>query len=224
MDQFVSWEISTKENKWQGRNITRWRNEEYDKAFRAAESELDPVKRAAQFIRMNDLVVGDQRGHPGGVPAARCGAGQLAAARCSGWDSDFWNLQDWYRDDVTLEPAIQPDQVIAMGTLSAAPADRDPEPARDQRHPVHGAGARAGRSVRGARDQSRTCRRKCARTCAPSSASTIRCRCATCAGSRDVAGRLGLLVRQPRRCRHADPAAPAGDAVRDRLVAAACAA
>ena len=59
MRQFVSWEIASKENKWQGRNITRWRNEEYDKAFRAAEGELDPVKRAALFITMNDLVVGD---------------------------------------------------------------------------------------------------------------------------------------------------------------------
>ena len=31
-------------------------NDEYDKAYRAAESEIDPVKRAALFIRMNDLV------------------------------------------------------------------------------------------------------------------------------------------------------------------------
>ena len=36
MNQFISWEVATKENKWQGRNITRWTNEEYDKAFRAA--------------------------------------------------------------------------------------------------------------------------------------------------------------------------------------------
>ena len=64
MNQFVSWEVATKENKWQGRNITRWRNEEYDKAFRAAEGELDPVKRAALFIAMNDMVVGD----PGVIP------------------------------------------------------------------------------------------------------------------------------------------------------------
>ena len=33
MNQFVSWEVATKENKWQGRNITRWQNEEYDKTF-----------------------------------------------------------------------------------------------------------------------------------------------------------------------------------------------
>ena len=72
MNQFTSWEVATKENKWQGRNITRWRSEEYDKTFRAAEGELDPVKRAALFIRMNDLVVRRPRGHPGGLPAARC--------------------------------------------------------------------------------------------------------------------------------------------------------
>ena len=58
MNQFTSWEVATKENKWQGRNITRWRNEEYDKTFSAAEGELDPVKRAALFIKMNDLVIG----------------------------------------------------------------------------------------------------------------------------------------------------------------------
>ena len=37
----------------------------------------------------------------------------------------------------------------------------------------------------------------------------------------DAAGRLGLLVRQPHQCRHADPAAAARHAVRDRLGAAA---
>src|SRR5262249_56270378 len=56
MDQFVSWEIASKANKWQGRNVTRWTSDDYDKAFRAAQRELDPVKRAALFIRMNDLV------------------------------------------------------------------------------------------------------------------------------------------------------------------------
>src|SRR5204862_2971356 len=53
MNQFTTAEVATKENKWQGRNITRWSNAEYDKAFDASEAELDPVKRAALFIRMN---------------------------------------------------------------------------------------------------------------------------------------------------------------------------
>ena len=59
MDQYVSWLMSSRENKWQGRNAVRWKNDEYDKAYRAAEAELDPVKRAALFIRMNDLVCMD---------------------------------------------------------------------------------------------------------------------------------------------------------------------
>ena len=45
--QFCSWEAATKANKWQGRNITRWQNQEYDDIHKAAQVELDPVKRAA---------------------------------------------------------------------------------------------------------------------------------------------------------------------------------
>jgi len=40
-----------------GRNITRWRNEEVDKLYKAAEGELGPVKRAGMYIKMNDLAI-----------------------------------------------------------------------------------------------------------------------------------------------------------------------
>src|SRR5262249_5882081 len=55
MIAFTSWEVASKENKWQGRNITRWKSEEYDKLYKTSEGELDPAKRAALFIKMNDL-------------------------------------------------------------------------------------------------------------------------------------------------------------------------
>jgi peptide/nickel transport system substrate-binding protein len=98
MNQFVSWEIASKENKWQGRNITRWHSEEYDKAYRAAEGELDPVKRAALFIRMNDLVCDDHPVIPVvNRPKVEALANKLHAPG-SGWDNDLWNLKDWYRD------------------------------------------------------------------------------------------------------------------------------
>jgi peptide/nickel transport system substrate-binding protein len=98
MNQFVSWEYSTKENKWQGRNITRWHNDEYDKAYKAAQVELDPVKRTAMFIRMNDLVVQD-RAIVAVVSRPRVRASSLKLrVPESGWDSDFWALQDWFRD------------------------------------------------------------------------------------------------------------------------------
>jgi len=98
MNQFVSWEVSSKANKWQGRNISRWRSEEYDKAFRAAEAELDPVKRAALFIRMNDLVCDNNVVIPVVYRPRVSGAANRLRAPLSGWDNDFWALADWYRE------------------------------------------------------------------------------------------------------------------------------
>ncbi len=98
MNQFCSWEAATKENKWQGRNISRWKSEEYDKTYRAAEAELDPVKRAALFIRMNDLVIAGQHIIPVVYrPRVSAVAAKLNAP-LSGWDNDLWNLRDWYKD------------------------------------------------------------------------------------------------------------------------------
>jgi peptide/nickel transport system substrate-binding protein len=98
MNQYVSWEVASKENSWQGRNIVRWRNDEYDAAFRQAESELDPVKRAALFIRMNDLIVGSNHVIP--LVSRPLISGSLNNLRhvLSGWDNTFWLLSDWTRD------------------------------------------------------------------------------------------------------------------------------
>ena len=98
MNQFCSWEASAKANKWQGRNITRWKSDEYDKAYRAAESELDPVKRAALFIRMNDLVIENQVVVPVVYRPRVSSVASKLRAPLSGWDNDFWNLRDWYKD------------------------------------------------------------------------------------------------------------------------------
>ena len=98
MNQFVSWEAATKANKWQGRNITRWRNEEYDRLYRAAETELDPAKRAALFIRMNDLIIQNVAAIPlVWRPRVAGVSNTLREAIASGWDSDFWQLPYWYR-------------------------------------------------------------------------------------------------------------------------------
>jgi peptide/nickel transport system substrate-binding protein len=99
MEQFTSWEASSKDNKWQGRNITRWRNDEYDKLWRAAETELDPVKRAALYIRMNDLVIQNVVVIPvlwRSVISAV--SNKLRGTEISGWDSNLWNLANWHRE------------------------------------------------------------------------------------------------------------------------------
>ncbi|MES2635636.1 MAG: peptide ABC transporter substrate-binding protein [Pseudomonadota bacterium] len=98
MDQYRSHEASTKANKWQGRNISRWRSEEYDKLFAQSEGELDPAKRTAMFIRMNDMVVKDNAIIPLiSRPRVR-GANLKLVTQLSGWDLDFSQLQNWFRE------------------------------------------------------------------------------------------------------------------------------
>jgi peptide/nickel transport system substrate-binding protein len=98
MRQFLSSEIASKDNKWQGRNIIRWRNDEYDKAYRAAEAELDPVKRAVLFVTMNDLVIGEHADIPVVYRPAVSAMSRQLRASLSGWDNVLWDLKNWYRE------------------------------------------------------------------------------------------------------------------------------
>jgi len=98
MRQFLTEEVASKDNKWQGRNITRWRNDEFDKLHKASESELDPVKRAAMFIRMNELVIQNVVVIPVVFRPRVAAVANTLRAEQSGWDSDFWALQNWYRE------------------------------------------------------------------------------------------------------------------------------
>ena len=98
MNQFTSWEVASKDNKWQGRNITRWRSDEYDKLYRSAETELDPVKRAALFIKMNEMVIQNVVVIPVVFRPRVAAVSTRMQVEQSGWDSDFWNLPNWYRE------------------------------------------------------------------------------------------------------------------------------
>ena len=99
MDQFTTVEVAAKDNKWQGRNITRWRSDDYDRVWKAAESEMDPVKRAAHFVKMNDLVIQNVIV----VPVlwrmvVSAVSTRLKGTDVSGWDSNFWRLAYWHRE------------------------------------------------------------------------------------------------------------------------------
>ncbi|WMT73610.1 peptide ABC transporter substrate-binding protein [Bradyrhizobium sp. Ash2021] len=98
MNQYTSWQAATKENKWQGRNVSRWQSKEYDEVYKQAEQELDPVKRAAMFIKLNDLVVGDNYILPLlRRPKVSALSGKLIAY-LTGWDNDLYQLASWYRE------------------------------------------------------------------------------------------------------------------------------
>jgi peptide/nickel transport system substrate-binding protein len=96
MDQFTSWEISAKDNKFALTNKTRWRSEEYDKLWKMAEAEMDPIKRAALFVKMNDLVIQNVVVIPVVFrPRVAVISNRLRDAIQSGWDGDFWALAYW---------------------------------------------------------------------------------------------------------------------------------
>jgi peptide/nickel transport system substrate-binding protein len=98
MEQFTSWQIAQKANDWSGRNITRWSDAAYDKLWQAAASELDPDKRAALFVQMNDRVIDHHVVVPivwrHKVSAVSHTLGGLDLAT---WESDLWHLAYWYR-------------------------------------------------------------------------------------------------------------------------------
>ncbi len=97
LNQFVSWEVANKENKWLGRNVSRYSDPAADEAYRAAQKELDPAKRAALLIRVNEIFC------EANVILPILSRKKVVAAATSlmhdhsGWDVDTWNLAAWYR-------------------------------------------------------------------------------------------------------------------------------
>ncbi len=99
MRAFCSWEVAQKANKWSGANLTRWRNDEYDRLWRAAETEMDPAKRAASFIRMNDLVVQNVVVIPIFVRHATFAvANSIRGFDFSPFSGPLWRLAYWSRE------------------------------------------------------------------------------------------------------------------------------
>jgi peptide/nickel transport system substrate-binding protein len=99
LNRFVSWQIAQKANNWSSRNVRRWSNAGYDRLWKQAENELDPVQRAALISRMNDLLNEDVVLIPviwrNGVWAM---SHKLQGVELSDWDADFWALANWYRE------------------------------------------------------------------------------------------------------------------------------
>ena len=99
MEQWVSWEMPSKANKWQGANRSRWRNEEFDRLFRLAEAELDAAKRAALFVRMNDLLIREAVVLPVARRARVAGVARtLRHAEVGAWGSEVARVAAWRRE------------------------------------------------------------------------------------------------------------------------------
>lgn len=98
MEQYCSWELSQKANKWASRNLSRWSSKEYDDAHKAAQIELDAAKRAALFIKMNDLVVNDGYIVPLFARPRPVGVVNKLTTTISAWDNLTSFMSYWYRE------------------------------------------------------------------------------------------------------------------------------
>ncbi len=98
LQQFLSTELCQKSNKWQGRNITRWVSEEYDTTWHAQEAELDPIKRAALMIHLNDLVINNHVVIPVVTRPSVAAVSKPLICELSGFDSYIWDYANWYKE------------------------------------------------------------------------------------------------------------------------------
>jgi peptide/nickel transport system substrate-binding protein len=98
LQMFLSTEIAAKANNWQRRNITRWISKEFDETHGAAEAELDPVKRVALLIKCNDIVIKNTVLIPIVYRPGVSGTSNRLRANVSGFDSNFYDLANWYME------------------------------------------------------------------------------------------------------------------------------
>jgi peptide/nickel transport system substrate-binding protein len=93
-------EIAQKENGWAGRNIHRWKNEEYDALYEQAKTESDPERQAELFIQMNDLVIDNNVVIPLVSPGNKQAYSRTLNAENiapSSFEFDYWNIANWNR-------------------------------------------------------------------------------------------------------------------------------
>jgi hypothetical protein len=131
MRQFLSTEIASKDNKWQGRNITRWRNAEYDNLYHAAECETDPVKTRRALYRDERFGHQGDGGYSRCPPDGRCCGREPIARLAVRMGQLYLEPLRLVRHELTASHASDPARALRRrspfrsdGSLSSSPADR----------------------------------------------------------------------------------------------------
>ncbi|MDQ4099716.1 MAG: peptide ABC transporter substrate-binding protein, partial [Chloroflexota bacterium] len=94
-------QINQKSNAWALNNNTRFSNAEYDQLCEQLRVETDEAKRKEIVLRMNDILIQDVVEIPL-VARAHVTSGkskELQGIMLSPWDSEMWNVADWYRQE-----------------------------------------------------------------------------------------------------------------------------
>ncbi|MDE2638465.1 MAG: peptide ABC transporter substrate-binding protein [Chloroflexota bacterium] len=90
------------DNNWTGSNIIRFCNADYDAALDELSSTAGQDARAAVIIRLNDILVQEYALIPLVYRSSASSAfsNSLGGVDINGWDSEMWNIEDWYRADM----------------------------------------------------------------------------------------------------------------------------
>jgi peptide/nickel transport system substrate-binding protein len=91
-------QIAQKDNEWSLPNWSRYCNPKFDELFQQAANELDQTKRAELFVQMNELLIQDAAVIPlVSLTTPVLISRDLRGYEFTAWDSDVWNIQDWYK-------------------------------------------------------------------------------------------------------------------------------
>lgn len=98
MAGWVCDQAAQKKNDWSLPNWSRYCNPAFDALFAQGSAELDPDKRTALFVKMNELLIQDVAVIPLVEYTQPHGVGvDIKGYDFSIWDVEVWNIADWYK-------------------------------------------------------------------------------------------------------------------------------
>jgi peptide/nickel transport system substrate-binding protein len=100
MAQWTTKQIAQKSNNWNQNNYHRYSNPAYDAIVDQMRKETDPTKISQLGIQANDLLVSDVVVIPlvNRFQVASGKSKALQGTNLNPWDSEMWNIADWYKN------------------------------------------------------------------------------------------------------------------------------
>ncbi|MEM6945470.1 MAG: peptide ABC transporter substrate-binding protein [Pseudomonadota bacterium] len=100
MASWICSDMPRPQSQWQGNNVMRYCDPEYDALVKEMARTADLSERQSLAKRMNDMLMQSYviipLIHRGGVSAH---ANSLAGVKINDWDSELWNVADWHRTE-----------------------------------------------------------------------------------------------------------------------------
>jgi peptide/nickel transport system substrate-binding protein len=99
MNEWTTKQIAQKSNNWNQSNYHRYSNPQYDAIIENMRKETDPTKLYQLGIQANDILINDVVVIPlvNRFQVASGKSKTLQGTNLNPWDSEMWNIADWYK-------------------------------------------------------------------------------------------------------------------------------